>query len=54
MGFGPSFASVPTANTGARDVSQIVPTTSVPIPKPPTSPKPPEPQPGKPIVKDFL
>jgi len=69
MGFGPSFASMPTANTGARDVSQIVPTASMPIPKPPTPPaqpippRPPQaasasqpstPQPNKPIVKDFL
>ena len=61
MGFGPSFASMPTANIGTRNVSQIVPTVSAPIPKPPTPPIPPRPpqapatsQPGKPIVKDFL
>jgi hypothetical protein len=44
MGFGPSFASMPTSNIGARNVSQIMPTvtpaTSVPIPKPPTPPTP--------------
>lgn len=56
VGFGPSFASMPTANIGTRNVSQIVPTASVPIPpRPPQAPpKPPTPQPNKPIVKDFL
>jgi hypothetical protein len=49
---------------GARNVSQIVPTASAPIPKPPAPPMPPRPpqapstppapQPDKPIVKDFL
>lgn len=63
-GFGPSLASMSTTNTGTREVSQIVPTTSVPIPKSPTPPMPPRPaqtppapstpQPNKPIVKDFL
>ncbi|MGD1002984.1 MAG: hypothetical protein ABR884_00200 [Minisyncoccia bacterium] len=60
-GFGSSLASMSTTNTGARNVSQIVPTTSVQIPKSPTSPMPPQPpqaspapQPNKSIVKDFL
>ncbi len=67
-GFGPSFASMPTANIGARNVSQVVPATPVPIPRPPMPPRPPQapatpslqiPQPPKPpapkpIVKDFL
>lgn len=62
-----------TGNNGTRNVSQIMPTMSVPIPRPPQAPttpslqipqppKPPSPpqnipatpQPGKPIVKDFL
>jgi hypothetical protein len=61
MGFGPSLASMSTTSTGSRDVSRIVPTTSVPIPKPPTPPMPPRPpqasttpQSGKSIVRDFL
>jgi hypothetical protein len=59
VGFGPSFASMPTANIGTRNVSQIVPTAPAPMPpRPPqapqTSPAPSTPQPNKPIVKDFL
>jgi hypothetical protein len=56
VGFGSSFASMPTANIGTRNVSQIVPTASVPMPpRPPQAPPvPPTPQPDKPIVKDFL
>lgn len=62
IGFGPSFSSIPTVNIGTRNVSQIVPTVSVPIPPrtPQAPPKPPIPpiasiaQPNKPIVKDFL
>jgi hypothetical protein len=59
VGFGPSFASMPTENIGTRNVSQIVPTAPAPMPpRPPqapqTSPAPSTPQPNKPIVKDFL
>jgi hypothetical protein len=67
MGFGSSFPSAPTTNTGSRNVSQIVLTMSTPVPKPPTPPMPPRPpqvsstppstsvpQPDKLIVKDFL
>lgn len=35
MSFGPSFASMPTANSGSRNVSQVMPTTTVPVPVPP-------------------
>ncbi len=35
MGFGPSFASMPTANIGSRNVSQIMPAASALVPTPP-------------------
>ncbi len=43
MGFGSSFPSAPTTNTGTRNVSQIVLNMSMPVPKPPTAPTPPMP-----------